>query len=62
MAEKKEIKSTVTTRKFNLQKLFAVLLVIISLVALIATKGLVVWSLLFAGGIAWFIVLRILKD
>jgi len=62
IAQKNETKSTITTRKLNLQKLFAVLVIIISLIALIALKGSVFWSLLFFAGIVWFVVLRILKD
>ena len=49
-------------KKFNLQRLFAVLVVIISTVALIISKGSGFWALLFFAGIAWFIVLRIVKD
>jgi len=57
------MKSTTTTKKFNLQKLFAVLITLISLVALIATEGKNgFWIFLFVAGFVWFIVIRILKD
>lgn len=52
----------VKPRKRNIQKLFAVLLTLVSLVAAIATGGKMYWILLFLVGLAWFIVLRILRD
>jgi len=57
------MKSATTTNKFNLQKLFAVLITLISFVALIATEGKNgFWIFLFVAGFVWFIVIRILKD
>lgn len=57
-----EKQAPVKVKKFNVQKLFAVLLTLVSLVALVATKGTVIWGILFLAGLAWFIVLRILRD
>jgi len=47
----------------KIQKLLAVLLVLVSVVGIIATKehG-VVWITLFFIGLIWFILIRILKD
>jgi len=55
-------KPVVIKPKYKTQRLFAVALTLISLVVLMATKGSIVWGLLFFAGLAWFIVLRILKD
>jgi uncharacterized membrane protein YvbJ len=52
----------VKPRKRNLQKLLAVLLTLVSLVAAIATGGKTYWIFLFFVGLVWFIVVRILRD
>ena len=51
----------VQVKKFNIQKLFAVLLTIFSLIALMATAS-PYWIGPFIAGIVWFIIIRILKD
>ena len=52
----------VEPKKRNIQKLLAVLLTIISLIGIIASKGTVAWAVLFFAGLFWFIVLRIVRD
>ena len=47
----------------KIQNLLAVLLVLVSVVGLIATKEhTLAWSIFFFGGLAWFVLIRILKD
>jgi len=48
-------------KKFNIQKLLAVLLTVFSLIALMATTS-PYWIGPFIVGILWFIIIRILKD
>lgn len=55
-----------TVKKSNISKVLAVLIILVSVVGMIASAvsngGGAFWPLVFLGGIAWFIAIRILRD
>ena len=49
-------------KKRNIQKLLSVIIILIGVVGMVSGKAREFWLFLIVAGLAWFIVLRILRD